>query len=606
MADQYAAGSTDDLSLTPTAEEVLAPIPREDQDMLVKKLKYETDCFKSDMAPLHSRIDRWHELYEAKPKKDKDWPWPGASNYSVPLAMSTVDSIHARIMKSVFEEDPLFLARARTDAAAQTAKKAEQYLDNWLDAMRVVATHDDIGMNMLIEGTGIMKLDWVRDTRQLPPQFSMPSPTNPVPGRLPTEVVEYEGPRGYAVPLKDFILIPADSPTIDDAVYVGHKVYLTRQQLERRRDVGLYFNVNELLSRTGDSTSEKTPNPSGIIAKSDSHGEYPETRQYEIIELYGPYVFDPQRGSEPALFTFSSEHNLLLRLTPYPYKVGRAPYIDYCIFPRPNFFWGRSLVEMLESPQEELTALHNMRGDAISRQIAPPIMRRFGSRWDPEKQPWKPGSVIDVNDPAEIVELGLAPVPHAIFAHEQEIQANTERMTGMSDVFMGRVGSPYQTATATTAARSEGLVRMDVSVTRWQESMKKLAWTVWWMLYQFRPLMDTFNVQDQQVTILKQDMAPGPNGLMPFDFIPQGMQSDASKEARRQQLIFLLNTAAGPLSQFYPDGIQKLLYEVFGAFDIRNREEILGPPWSVIQQQIQQAMQAGFQEGTKQAQAAAQ
>ena len=601
MADQYA---TSQLDLAPQAEEILAPIPRDAQDMLVKKLKYEYDCFKSDMSPLHEKIPKWHEIYEARRKAQKKFPWPGASNYSVPLAMSTIDSVHARIMKSVFEEDPLFIAKARMKESVQQSKKAEAYLDAWLDEMGIVKTHDAIGLNMLIEGVGILKLDWVRETRPIPAQVSMPTSPGQIPGRLPSEVVEYEGPRGYAVPLRDFILIPADSPTIDDAVYVGHRVFLTRQQLEKRRDVGLYFNVNELLAKTGDSTADKTANADGIISKSDASGQYPETRQYEVVELYGPYTFDPQRGAEPALFTFSPEHNILLRVTPYPYQFGRPPYIDYCIFPRPNFFWGRSLVEMLESPQEELTVLHNMRADAISRQIAPPIMRRFGSRWDPEKQPWKPGSVIDVNDPAEIVELSLAPIPNAIFAHEQEIQANTERMTGMSDVFMGRVGNPYATATATTAARSEGLVRMDVSITRWQESLKRTAWTVWWLLYQYRPILDTFQQGDEMATMLKQEMAPAPNGMMPFEFVPQGMQSDASKEARRQQLIFLFNASAPTLSQFYPDGVQKILREIFSAFDIKNVDEILGPPWGVIQQQLQQAFQAGAQQGMEQAQAA--
>lgn len=587
------------------AQEVLAPIPEEEQAELVKKLKYEVDTFRSAIAPLHSKIDRWHELYEAKRKDGKNFPWPGASNYTVPLAMSTVDSVHARIMKAVFEVDPLWLANPRTPTAVEAAKKAEWYLDVWADNMRLVRTLDEVALGMLIEGVGVLKTDWVRQVRSIPQKRGGPTMDNPMGQPLPSEVVEYEGPRGYAVPLKDFVLIPADAPTIDDAVYVGHKVYLTQQQLEHRQRSGLYFNVDKLLERGASKTSDKTIHPSGILAAGDGgNAKYPETRQFEVFELYGPHEFAPGEGQRPALFTFSAEHGILLRLEPYPYDYGRPPYIDFSIFPRSNFFWSRSLVEMVESPQEELTAIHNMRADSISRQIAPPIMRRFGSRWDPEKQPWQPGQVIDVNDLAEISELNLTPVPQAIFAHAQDVMANTERMTGMSDVFMGRVGSPYQTATATTAARSEGLVRMDVSITRFQESMKRLAWTLWWLLYQYRPQLDTFHAENVNYAITKAEMAPSQNGLMPFDFEPQGMQSDASKEARRQQLIFLLNTASGALSQFYPDGIQKLLDEVFAAFDIKNKAEILGPQWSIIQQQLQQAMQAGYQQGAQAAQAA--
>jgi hypothetical protein len=88
---------------------------------------------------------------------------------------------------------------------------------------------------------------------------------------------------------------------------------------------------------------------------------------------------------------------------------------------------------------------------------------------------------------------------------------------------------------------------------------------------------------------------------MPFEFRPHGELSDASKEARRQQKLMLLQAASGPLSQFYPDGIQQLLRDIFGEFEVTNKDQILGPPWSVIQQQMQQAFSQGVQQGMQQA-----
>lgn len=570
-----------------STEEVMAPISEGEQQELVKKLKHEYTEFQNVIAPLHKNLDRWHKLYEAKRQERKTFPWEGASDYTVPLSMAIVDSVHGRIMKAVFEVDPLWVAAPRTPAAHDTAKKAEWYLDMWADNMRLAHVLDSVAMNMLQDGVGILKTDWVREVRRIPSQDGSQQ-----------EVVEYEGPRGYAVPLKDFVLIPPDSPTIDDAVYVGHRVFLNQQKLQARQKAGVYFNVSKLLEKAGDDKTGGEVHPSGVLATSGSGSSaYPETRQFEVVEMYGSYEFDPSVGPEPALFTFSPQHDILLRLEPYAYQYARAPYTDFCIFPRSNFFWGRSLVEMLESAQEELTALHNMRADSIVRQVAPPILRRQGAVWNPEDDPWKPGQVIDVTDPAEIVEMNLSPVPNSIFAHAQDILANTERMTGMSDLFMGRISSPYQTATATTTARSEGLVRIDVSITRFQESMRRLAWILWWLLYQYRPFLEVFQAENTTYQLLKPEMAPGQNGVMPFDFTPQGMQSDASKEARRQQLIYLLNTSAGVLQQYYPDGIQKLLEELFDAFDIKNKADILGPQWSILQQQIQQAMQMGYQQG---------
>lgn len=594
--------------------EIPLALSDEEQEALVEELKFHLNTFRSDVAGLHAKLPKWHALYDAARKEKKEFPWPGASAYSIPLIMSTIDSLHARVVKAVFEVDPLWIARPYTAASVDAAKKAEWYLDTWADAMSLADAMDSVAFNMLVEGTGVVKLDWVRETRKVP---SAPTPDGQ---STPQEVVEYQGPRAYPVPLRDFVMLPADSPTLDEAVYVGHRVFLTEQVLKRRRDSGMYSNVNELLERgpggsvkqterQGDfGNTSVTVNTSLVKTNKNVSAEYPTTNQYEIYELYGPYTFDPAVGPEPALFTFSDEHGILLRVEPYPYQYGRAPYVDFCVYPKPNSFWGRSVSDMLESAQEELTALHNMRADSIAMQVAPPILQRFGSRWNPQEQPWQPGQIIPVADPAELFQMQLREIPQSLFAHENDILQFTERMTGMSDVFMGRVGSPYQTATATTAARSEGLVRLDVSITRFQKSLKKVAWILWWMLFQYRPYLDSFHVHETNTdyTIIKSEMAPGDNGLMPFEFLPQGTQSDASKEARRQQLIFMLNSLFPVLQQNYPDGLQVLLGELLWAFDIKNKADIIGPPWQLIQQQMQQAFQAGMQQGAQQAQQAAQ
>jgi len=582
------------------------PIPVTEQEKLVRRLYTQYDRFKQQIAPLHEKIDKWHAMYEAAKQGKKNFPWPGAANYQVPLIMATIDSIHARIAKAVFDVDPLWLSKPRSSSGVMLGKKAEAYLDYWADEMSLPDRLDMVIHNMLIEGVGVVRMDWDRRTRQIP-QVAMPDPATGLMQQQtgPQMITEYEGPAARPVPLKDYVHIPADAPTIEDAVYVGHRVFRTHQQLLDRERAGHYFNVKELLERTdGDSTLDRTPNPSQVLATSDYSGEYEETRQYEIVELYGPY--DWGDGPTPTLFAFSPEHKILLRVEPYPYEYGRAPYLSFAVYPRPNFFWARSMADMLSSQQEELTTLHNMRSDAVARRIAPPLLRRTGARWDPVEQPWRPGMVIDVNDPAELIELAMSDVPNGLFAHEQDIMAFTERMTGMSDVFMGRMGSPYATATAVNRVTSEGLARMDINVSRFQSGMKKLAWVIWWLLYQYRPYVDAFLVDGQEATITKDEMRPTQNGLMPFEFTPHGMHSDSSKEARRQQLTFLLQVATGPLSQFYPDGIQKLLDEVFASYDIKNRTEVLGPPWSVIQQQLQQAFQQGMQQGMQQGAQAAQ
>lgn len=566
------------------------PIPQQAQEELVKKLKDEYRTFQNNVKPLHKKIERWHKLYEAVPKGEKTFPWPGASNYTIPLIMSVVDSVHARLVKAVFDVDPIWLAKARTPDGVGVAKKAEWYLDYWSDQMRLPTQMDMAFQNMLMDGTGVVRTDWVRKTRTIRAQNAPPE-----------TIVEYEGPEVVPIPLLDFVLIPASSPTINDAVYVGHRVWRTAQQLEERRDAQVYFNVDVLLEKSqGDNESERKQHPSGLINTMNAGNLSKETQPFEIVEMFGHYDFGDGEYT-PVLMAFSPQHDILLRLEPTPYNYERPPYVDFKIYPRANFFWGRSIPELLESFQEEITALHNMRSDAISRRIAPPILRSVGSAWNPKDQKWAPGQVLDVNEPGEISELSMADIPGSIFAHENDLMAFVERVTGMSDYSMGRSPSLGRTATEVNRVTSEGLVRLDVGISRIQHGgMSQLAWQIWWLLYQYRPVMDFFYAENIAMAITKQEMRAPAGGLMPFEFVAQGQLSDASKEARRAQLLMLMNVVSGPLQQFFPDGLQYLLDKILSEHDIQDRANIIGPPWSVIQQQMQQAFQAGAQAAMEQ------
>lgn len=560
-------------------------IPEEEQEELVERLHSHYKKFESDISVYHQKLERWHELYEATTPENKEFPWEGASNFSVPLIRANIDSMQARIAKAVFDVDPLWLAAPRTSQGTELAKKVEAYLDYWSDTIDLPRKLDVAIQGMLIEGVGVLKVDWLRE------QMFVEGNEQPV--------ITYDAPGVEYVPARDFVLIPADSPTIDDATYVGHRVFLTHQQLERRRDSDVYFNVDKLFEVSrGDRHKPKSANKTHIVTPSTGNVKYPETNQYELVEIYGPYDFG--EGPEPAVMTFSPHHKILLRLERNPYVYGKAPYVDFCILPRPNFFWGFGYPEILESAQVELTALHNIRADSLSLAIAPPITRRHGSLWDPGTDPFGPGVVIDVTDHADVAQMQIAPVGNASFQHEHDIIGFVERLTGLSDYHMGRNANQNRTATEVNRVTSEGLIRLDTMVSRFQHGgMKKLGWTLWWLLYQFRPFLDFFYHDGQQYQITKTEKAPLDSGLMAFELQPHGILSDASKEARRQQLLMMFNTMAGVLSEHYPDGLQVLLHDILEEFGIKNAEQIIGPEWSIIQQQIQMAFQQGMEEGQR-------
>ena len=609
----------------------------EAQTELIAELKHHYDTFMSAINKHHRNIEEWHRLYEAIPRrKVKKFPWPGASNFQVHLISSTLNALHARLVKSV-QVDPVYLVEPRTEAAAAGLdKKVEEYMDYWVDQMGLGRSLDKLFLLMLIEGTGILRLDWLMRKGRVP-DLMVPQASGDVPLES-QEYIEYSGPQVTPVPLKNFLLIPADAPEIKDAVYVGHRVWRTEQQLRDLATQGVYFNVGRLLEGPdGGTPPERAPRSTAgrvVTPESGRDSRYKKASSYELVELYGKYDFGD--GEVPALITFNPDRKILLRLEPYPYDFGRAPYVDFCVYPRPNFFWGRSVPEILSSSQRELTAFHNMRADAIAKRISPPILVDQSSGVDPNRHKWRPGALIRVNGVESMRELQLQDVPSSLFGHTQDIRADAERAMGVSDYNLGISPTSQRTATEVNRVVSEGYVQNDVLVARLQYSMRDLAWGIWWLLYQYRPDNDvysiTMDVPEAQAdpmaqmgqgqmdpmgqgggaqnpvpvsqVIQKIEMRPYPDtSRKPFEFVPQGQVSEATRQDRQQTLLFLLGQAAGFLQQYNPDGIRHLLLEVLASYDIKDRNLIVGPPWQAMQQLIaqaqQQGMEAGYQEGMK-------
>lgn len=598
-------GENVDVTITPDEPlEVELVLTEEEQKALCYKLKRLYDTFQNDISGLHKEIGHWWKSYEArvtditaKNEGDDEFPWEGSSKFMPPLIQAHVNTYHSRIVSAVFDVDPLFLARPRTSEGKQIAHKSEWYLDYWCDQANITEKLDTIVLSMLVEGTGVAKLGWARRTVEVE---SPEPPQDPEAEPDVQEIVEYEGFEIQQVPLRDFVVIPANSPTLDDAVYQGHRVFRTEHFLKEAAAAGYYSNVSKLLKASGDRKEPVTPRASRLVQDSTKGNEDTEVDSYEIVELYGKFDLGDGKAV-PAVVTFSPQHKVILRAEPSPYFYGRPPYQAFVVDPVPGLWFGRSIPEVLESAQEEIAALHNARADGISRLVNPPILKRMGSMWDEEKDPLRPGKVITVQDPKDIQEFLGREIPSSLFAHEQDILAFVERQTGLSDYSMGRMQSQYATATAVQKVTTSGLARVDVAISRFQSGMKRMSWFMWWMLYQFRPLIDRFYAQNSDMTITKAEMRPSSGGLMPFEFIPQGMLSDISKDNNRNQ-AFMLMQALGPvLQQNYPDGLHALADDVLKAYDVHDRASILGPPWGLLQQQLQQLQQQAYQQGQQDA-----
>ena len=367
------------------------PISADQEAALTKLLLAAITYHQGAAKPFIDKAEAWLALYNVEVGA-KTKPWPGASNFPVPFVAEKMMSIHARLVRAIFNVDPIWIAKARMPAVKELAPLIENYVDYLVDRGSYRATLDMAILYSLIQGTAVVKIDYERVTKKV--QSSNPS----VSGQVVEEFVEFEGPRASYVPLQDFIVLPLDRPDMDKGQGCGHRFYLSRAQLQARGDAGIYDKPERVLDMNAKGTEPKPiDNPMfGTIPTP------PITviERFELFEMFWRYDIDGSGEEVPCLITFSKAANVILRCIKFPYDHGKPPYVAIRPIPTPNLFYGTAFTQYLEPIQKELTASYQRRADALARATMPPILRQRGSAWNPNERPLAPGEVIDVNDPA--------------------------------------------------------------------------------------------------------------------------------------------------------------------------------------------------------------
>ena len=516
-------------------------VSAEQEEQLITKLTAAIDYHQQTFQPYLDKSEEWQEMFMVTPKA-KSKPWPGSSNFPVPFIAEKIMSIHARLVRAIFNVDPIFLVQPRLPVPPEVAQRVETFFDYMIDRGNYRETMDMAILYSLIEGTAIVKVDYKKVTREV--QSSMPamsaamqtaSPTNPE-----MEVfTEFEGPRAQFVPLKDFVVFPLEKFDIDDTQGSGHRFHLTANQLIDRETQGVYANAKQLVDdkKRGERPGS-TPTPIlGEIA--ELPGEVAEL--YELWELFYKFDLDGTGKEVPLLVTFSKESRTLLRVIKFPYDHGKAPYVPVRPIPQPNLFYGLAMSQFLEPIQKELTASFQRRADALARATLPPILRQRGSTWNPSEEPLQPGGVITVSTPDEITALALPDYRQSNVQHEQMLIGFGERLTGISDYQLGRSAGSNRTFGEVRSVLAEGEVRIDVMLARIHTAMQRLAYLTFDIAYQFMPYGGMALIGQQAFRVTPEMLRPPGIGFEAYDFVPNGSLSEASREQQMERTMVMTN-----------------------------------------------------------------
>lgn len=566
-------------------------LPPDREEALIQQLTQALDYHDSVQKPLLDKTQRWLEMYNVV-AKIKTNPWPNSSNYVVPFMAEKIMSIHARLVRAAFNVAPLWLVKPRAMEVSDFADPIERWLDFLAEQGDFKPVIDTAMLYSLIEGTGIIKVDYKR---------SMRSMTNVTTGQV-QQFADFEGPRIQFVQLQDFMVVPVTIQSLDDALITGHRFWLTAQELNDRRTRGIYtLATDDLLAAKsyGNEQRGSTATPLGTVQPLPTA----VAERYELWELFVRYDLYQTGQLVPISVTFSKQGRKILRIVPFPYEHGRAPYVALRPIPAPNMFYGIPFAQYLEPIQVELTSSYQRRSDAQARKILTPILRKRGSTWKPEKQPLAPNTVIDVTMPDEITALQLPDIADASMNSEQFLMTIGERLTGMSDYQLGRSAGSNRTYGEVKSVLDEGQVRIDVLLDRIQVDMRRLGELVFDIGYQFMPYGGNVQTAQAFFKIVPEMLRPTGIGYNAYRIVPNGSMSEASKDAKFQRDMVLT-------SQFLQDPITNPQFVGPQAFMVRgalwakqlqqggwlDAEKYVAPLVQSVMQQVQQQQMQAQQE----------
>jgi len=371
--------------------------------------------------------DKWRDCYRrfrSLPEGKRE-----GSNIFVPYTFMQCAVVQARIASSMFANRPYVTVLPREDADMEQAELLQILVDWQLeDRMNIrQSLGEEVMQSLIVYGTGITYTGWKVAIRKmkypeireapLADQFTN-MPMQDETGRIITvperEIVEeeravYDDPIVQCIDLFDFFCDPY-AADIGGARYCGHKEYQTKAQLTDLVKQGKYKIDFKTLAPV---TVEKAAQ----VKRGDGPGE--DTGDGDS-PAFGMYLVHHYWEDNRHVVIINRKQIALNEENPFWH--GQKPYDKCCYQPLSGEFYGVGIPEMCAGLQDELNTSRNQRVDYNSMAIRRMFKVRRGSGITQEDLVWRQGGVIQVNDPADVLEINIQELPASAFANEDNIE----------------------------------------------------------------------------------------------------------------------------------------------------------------------------------------
>jgi hypothetical protein len=519
--------------------------------------RIQTD-YKAAISDHNRRIRRWREFYR-RWRGAVDAPAMGeehASNVPVPFIRWNIFTKWAKEMDSLFGDDAQIVGIPVGPSDYRKDKKISVYM-TWrvFNSMKLLGPFCEFVLRKLIFGKSIAFAPWQRDTYEVAGQ----------------EIVDYEGP-GFEPMWPDDIIVPAeDVKTIHDFSWVVRRVRVTPDDLLKGEEDGRYQGIKKnwstILNHARRGQQRESEGEEIKLEKDEAEGVLYQRPQsagewITILEWYGKWrplkgrkdgdewdIASRQMKQQEFVVRYLWDLNMVVGIQAledlYPTMRHRRPFVESSMC-KDGTYWSPGLAEMLIDLEDELRVNHNQATEGAQMAMNPPLGYRPASGATPETIKLESGLAFPLDNPqTDLVQIKIGSNLDAATWKEQVVLSYGEKLTGLSDMQMGRQQdrpNAPRTATQTVKLLEEGNVRISLDTKVLREDMSLVLSHFWQLEYMFSPEETFFRVTEEDADGLFKTNN-GASALTSedrdgrYDFKLEFAGSVWSKEVKKEQTL---------------------------------------------------------------------
>lgn len=446
-----------------------------------------------------------------------DTPWYGAADYFVPMTEWIIDALHARIMNTLFSQEPYMEAKGTKSEWVEKENGVTEFVDQvFREKIRVYENTRFFFKQMIKLPLAVLKYDRVHEFEPMLVKDKALKFTHPE-----TEEAQYILPddpdqtakaaellsNGYVEGGSEEVWVQEDRPIIDGPhmryirpndhvfspfAYPGNRIYwegdriwLTLHDMAMRAKQGSFRQETvDKIRRTANPQMSGTTSQDAIKTRSKLyeafhwHGRLPFNSQNQID------FRDPDSIEQEVHCVVAFKEKELLSVRHWSHS--RLPHPDrvylYGRYEETQGFLGRSMCEKLYQSQQYLNQFYNSSMDNAMISMMKVFQKKKSlTGEDLEKPEIYPGAFIEVDQINDVQVLNMGDLKAISKDVENSIMGFAERISNISTPQTGvvRREGGQKTKGEIDATIYEGNIGMDNFVKRCHEILREICtWTV--------------------------------------------------------------------------------------------------------------------------------